>query len=127
MKHKVKLTVIDKKLYPELQSEHCLNPQSGACPCYNVGDEFVFFRDGDRDDFWRFEYAYQNKRQSRYGSGRSENAVLLGIVGRRFAIHIYRAARRLHHERLDERGKYHDCLLLGRNPSRYFQNRKNRL
>ena len=52
MKHKVKLTVIDKKLYPELQSEHCLNPQSGACPCYNVGDEFVFFRDGDRDDFW---------------------------------------------------------------------------
>ena len=43
MKHKVKLTVIDKKLYPELQSEHCLNPQSGACPCYNVGDDVVFF------------------------------------------------------------------------------------
>lgn len=43
MKHKVKLTVIDKKLYPELQSEHCLNLQSGACPCYNVGDEFCFF------------------------------------------------------------------------------------
>ncbi len=51
----------------------------------------------------RFEYAYQNKRQSRYGSGRSENAVLLGIVGRRFAIHIYRAARRFHNERLDEK------------------------
>ena len=30
MKYKVKVTVIDKKLYPE----------------------FVFYRDGDRDDFW---------------------------------------------------------------------------
>ena len=30
MKYKVKLTVIDKKLYPELQQEHCFNPQSGT-------------------------------------------------------------------------------------------------
>lgn len=42
MKHKVKITVIDKKLYPELQQQYCANPHSGACPCYNVGDEFVF-------------------------------------------------------------------------------------
>ena len=52
MKHKVKVTVIDKKLYPELQQEYCADPVSGACPCYNVGDEFIFYRDGERDDFW---------------------------------------------------------------------------
>lgn len=42
MKHKVKLTILNKKLYPELQQEYCADPNSGACPCYNVGDEFVF-------------------------------------------------------------------------------------
>lgn len=39
MQHKCKLTVIDKKLYPELQTQYCADPNSGACPCYNVGDE----------------------------------------------------------------------------------------
>ena len=41
MKHKVKVTVIDKKLYPELQKQYCADPESGMCPCYNVGDEFT--------------------------------------------------------------------------------------
>ena len=52
MQHKVKLTVIDKKLYPELQAKYCADPNSGMCPCYNVGDEFVFERYGTADDFW---------------------------------------------------------------------------
>ena len=52
MKHKVRLTVIDKKLYPELQQKYCADPNSGACPCYNVGDVFEFYRDDTRDDFW---------------------------------------------------------------------------
>ena len=52
MKHKVRLTVIDKKLYPELQNQYCADPNSGACPCYNVGDVFEFYRDDERDDFW---------------------------------------------------------------------------
>ena len=52
MKHKVKVTVIDKKLYPELQQEYCTDPNSGPCPCYNVGDEFMFFRAYGRYDFW---------------------------------------------------------------------------
>ena len=52
MKHKVKLTVIDKKVYPELQEQYCANPASGSCPFYNVGDEFMFYRDGEKDDFW---------------------------------------------------------------------------
>lgn len=52
MQHKVKLTVIDKKLYPELQEKYCADPDSGMCPCYNVGDEFIFERYGTADDFW---------------------------------------------------------------------------
>lgn len=52
MLHKVKLTVIDKKLYPELQTQYCADPNSGLCACYNVGDEFIFERYGTADDFW---------------------------------------------------------------------------
>ncbi|MFR7993053.1 MAG: TIGR04076 family protein [Lachnospiraceae bacterium] len=52
MQHKVKLTVIDKKLYPDLQEQYCTDPASGACPCYHVGDEFLFERYGATDDFW---------------------------------------------------------------------------
>ncbi len=53
MKHKVKVTVIDKKLYPELQQAYCMNANAGVCPCYHIGDTFMFYRDGERDDFWR--------------------------------------------------------------------------
>ena len=52
MKHKVKLTVLDTTLYPELQRQYCADPASGPCPCYHAGDEFIFERGGDRDDFW---------------------------------------------------------------------------
>ena len=53
MKHKVRVTVIDKKLYPELQQQYCADPNSGACPCYNVDDVFEFYRDEENDHFWR--------------------------------------------------------------------------
>ena len=52
MKHKVKVTVLDKKLYPELQKQYCADPCAGMCPCYNVGDEFLFERDEKNDHFW---------------------------------------------------------------------------
>ncbi len=53
MKHKVKVTVIDKKSYPELQQQFCADPNAGACPCYNIGDEFIFERDEKEDSFWK--------------------------------------------------------------------------
>ena len=52
MQHKVKVTVIDKKLYTDLQQQYCADPESGKCPCYHVGDAFVFERYGTADDFW---------------------------------------------------------------------------
>lgn len=52
MKYKVKVTVLDTKLYSEYQQQYCANPCSGKCPVYNKGDEFVFYRDDERDDYW---------------------------------------------------------------------------
>ncbi len=52
MEYKVKVTVLDKKLYPELQQEYCAVPNSGKCPCFYVGDEFIFSRNDEKDDFW---------------------------------------------------------------------------
>ena len=53
MQHKVKLTVIDKKLYPELQAQYCADPMRVHVLCYNVGDEFIFERYGIADDISR--------------------------------------------------------------------------
>ena len=52
MKHKVKVTILDKKCYPELQRQYCKDPNAGPCPCYSVGDEFLFMRDEGRNDYW---------------------------------------------------------------------------
>ena len=51
MQHKCKVTVIDKKLYPELQQKYIADPNAGACPFYHIGDEFLFERYGNVDDF----------------------------------------------------------------------------
>ena len=32
MLHKCKMTILDKKLYPELQEAYCADPQSGPAP-----------------------------------------------------------------------------------------------
>ncbi|MCM1136171.1 MAG: TIGR04076 family protein [Clostridium sp.] len=52
MQYKVKLTVIDKKLYTDLQAKYCADANAGMCSCYHVGDEFIFERYGAADDFW---------------------------------------------------------------------------
>ncbi len=57
----------------------------------------------------------------------TENTVLLRIVGRNFPIHLYGFAGRLCYERLDERGKHNDNLLLKRHKTCYFQDRAHRL
>ena len=52
MQHIVKVTVFDKKHFSELQQQYCAVPDSGVCPCYNVGDEFMFYRNDEREDYW---------------------------------------------------------------------------
>ena len=48
MEYRCKVTVQDKKLFPELQEQYCAVPDSGKCPRYNVGDEFIFYRNDER-------------------------------------------------------------------------------
>lgn len=52
MQYKCKVTVIDKKCFPDYQKEYLSDPDSGACPFYEVGDEFIFERYGGEDTFW---------------------------------------------------------------------------
>ena len=53
MQYKCKVSVIDKKCFTEYQEQYLANPNSGPCPFYNVGDEFIFERYGSEDTFWR--------------------------------------------------------------------------
>ena len=52
MQYKCKMTVIDKKVFNDLQEKFLANPHSGACPFYEVGAEYIFERYGDEDTFW---------------------------------------------------------------------------
>jgi len=53
MKHKVKVTVIDKKIYPELQEKYCADPKAGMCPCYN--EMICCCSDGTRPVIFKIE------------------------------------------------------------------------
>lgn len=53
MVHKVKVTVLDCKVFPELQQRFCADPNSGPCPCYHAGDTFVFERREGVDSYWQ--------------------------------------------------------------------------
>lgn len=52
MQYKCKVTVIDKKCFADYQKEYLADPHAGACPFYEVGDEFIFERYGEEDTFW---------------------------------------------------------------------------
>lgn len=53
MQYKCKVTVIDKKCFQDLQENYLADPNSGPCPFYQVGDQFLFERYGGEDTFWR--------------------------------------------------------------------------
>ena len=54
MRHQCKVTVLDKKCFPDLQERYLADPASGPCSCFEVGQEFLFSREDGRDDFWHF-------------------------------------------------------------------------
>lgn len=54
MKHQCKVTVLDKKCFTDFQEAYLADPKSGPCPCFEVGQEFLFEREPDKDDFWHF-------------------------------------------------------------------------
>lgn len=112
MEHRVKVTVIDKKLYPELQALYCAVPDSGKCPCFNVGDEFLFFRNDERDDYWHMgegtlvkegvpdEGCLQSPGNKALRDKR--RPLLQRGVGLHQPVYLRGPARRRNHARLDE-------------------------
>jgi len=52
MEYKCKITVLETKVFPELQQKYLADPKSGPCPCFKVGQEFILERNSTRDDFW---------------------------------------------------------------------------
>ncbi|MDL2220363.1 TIGR04076 family protein [Eubacteriales bacterium OttesenSCG-928-N14] len=49
MKHKVKMTVLKKECYTDLQEQYLADPHSGPCPYFEVGQEFLI----ENGDFFR--------------------------------------------------------------------------
>ena len=63
MKHRCKVTVLETKVFEDLQEEYLADPKSGPCPCFKQGDVFVFDREPDKDDY------YHLGRGTRVGDG----------------------------------------------------------
>lgn len=49
--YKVKITVLRKEVYPDLQKEYLANPEAGVCEFFEVGQEWILERNEERDDF----------------------------------------------------------------------------
>ena len=52
MRHECKITVLETKVFPELQKKYLANPDSGPCPCFKAGDTFLLKRTPEQDDFY---------------------------------------------------------------------------
>ena len=52
MKQECKITVLETKVFPELQEKYLADPKSGPCPCFKAGDTFTLKRTPERDDFY---------------------------------------------------------------------------
>ena len=59
MQYKCKITVIDKKVFPDLQEKFLADKKSGECPFYKIGDEFIFERYAGEDTFWQMRKGSQ--------------------------------------------------------------------
>ncbi|MGN1022282.1 MAG: TIGR04076 family protein [Lachnospiraceae bacterium] len=52
MKHRCKVTILDTKCFTDLQKTYLADPKSGPCPVFHAGDEYIFDRTPDKDDFY---------------------------------------------------------------------------
>ena len=52
MQHECKITVLETKVFQELQEKYLADPKSGPCPLFKAGDTFVLKRNPEQDDFY---------------------------------------------------------------------------
>ena len=46
------ITVLETKVFSELQEKYLADPKSGPCPCFKAGDTFLLKRTPEQDDFY---------------------------------------------------------------------------
>ena len=51
MRYRVRVTVLDKKAFSEFRDRCCPDPGESVCSCYQIGDQFLFDPDRDRNCF----------------------------------------------------------------------------
>ena len=49
MNYECKITVLETKVFPELQEKYLADPKSGPCPCFKAGDTFLLKRTPEQD------------------------------------------------------------------------------
>ena len=52
MQHECRITVLETKVFPELQEKYLADPKAGPCPCFKAGDTFLLKRTPQQDDFY---------------------------------------------------------------------------
>lgn len=52
MQHQCRVTVLETKCFKDLQEAYLADPASGPCPCFRVGDEFLFQHTPEHDDYY---------------------------------------------------------------------------
>ena len=52
MQRECRITVLETKVFPELQEKYLADPKSGPCPCFKAGDTFLLKRTPQQDDFY---------------------------------------------------------------------------
>ena len=57
MQHECKITVLETKVFPDLQEKYLADPKSGPCPFFHAGDTFVLKRTPEQDDFYHLFFA----------------------------------------------------------------------
>ena len=53
MNYECRITVLETKVFPDLQEKYLADPKSGPCPCFKAGDTFLLKRTPEQDDFYR--------------------------------------------------------------------------
>ncbi len=52
MQHECSITVLETKVFPELQEKYLADSKSEPCPCFKAGDTFLLKRTPQQDDFY---------------------------------------------------------------------------
>ena len=67
MQHECKITVLETKVFPDLQEQYLADPKSGPCPFFKAGDTFVLKRTEEKWllNLYGDEYGQYLKRVNR--------------------------------------------------------------